>query len=301
MNANTIELLSSYIPSITPIDGNTSFESDANIDESVKDDILVYLKNYKNLSFGWEFVNILVANDIPFPAFLQGRNLNILWRAYCFLRGFEDSKIKKAFALTYTSRKTTRDKLNGLLISADICAEGNTGTIDIQTLGQKLGMDPEVISCYELLFFNVIDRKQEHEFISSIVYPQGRHEESLEDYLESVKFSTLMLRSGYNNGVDDVLYCAGISGNPFNLLTAVEGAERLEALFMANGYMLARNGQVNQYKAVGVNHARQIMQATKMGGSDVQDNAIPVMGRDYFEALTGMSNVPLLTDGPPSE
>jgi hypothetical protein len=39
------------------------------------------------------------------------------------------------------------------------------------------------VIAYEKLFFNVLDRKKDHSYIASVVYPEGRLVEAAEDYI----------------------------------------------------------------------------------------------------------------------
>jgi hypothetical protein len=67
-----------------------------------------------------------------------------------------------------------------------------------------------------------------------------------------------------------VLHFAGFrSGLLNNLSSGTSTPGQLESLFMANGYLLAKNGWLNQRShAVGLHNARNIMQAAKQGGAE---------------------------------
>jgi hypothetical protein len=105
-------------------------------------------------------------------------------------------------------------------------------------------------------------------FIKNVVYPDGRMVEMFDDYLKNEDLGRILLRTGYNNGAEHVLHFAGFKSGLLNTLASGNTMPaQLEALFMANGYLLARNGWLNQRAdAVGLYNARSIMQAAKQGG-----------------------------------
>ena len=96
--------------------------------------------------------------------------------------------------------------------------------------------------------------------------------EMFDDYLRNEDLGNLLIRTGYNNGAEHVLHFAGFrSGLVHSLANGNTMPNQLEALFMANGYLLARNGWFNQRShAAGLNNARNLLQAAKQGGIEDQ-------------------------------
>ncbi len=221
-----------------------------------------FLTAYKDLQFGWTFARRMALNRRPMPPFLQERD-QWLWRAYLYNinpKQYRDATLQRALCYMEPSWAKERAVLNALLMAHDN---------DIHRISRQTGEDPAVITAYELLFFNILDRREDHMFISSIVYPEGRLVEMYQHYVESERLDLILLRAGYNNGALDVLYFAGF---PSYLLTQFAGKDtpsRLEAIIMSNGYILARNGWLNQgAAAAGLHGAKALIAAAKQGGGD---------------------------------
>ena len=151
------------------------------------------------------------------------------------------------------------EAINALLISSDV---------DCKYIADRTSIHVDTIKAYEKLFFNIVDRQNDYMFIKNVVYPDGRMVEMFDDYLKNEDLGRILLRTGYNNGAEHVLHFAGFKSGLLNTLASGNSMPaQLEALFMANGYLLARNGWLNQRAdAVGLYNARSIMQAAKQGG-----------------------------------
>lgn len=220
-----------------------------------------YAECHADLKFGWHLAQDLATSEVPFPAFLRGDDLYV-WRAYNYLKGAEDPAIAGAVALTCKGNAQIANTIKALLVADD-----TTCTY----VAEKLSLPEEVVIAYERLFFNVLDRKKDRAFIASIVYPEGRIKEAMEDYLETTGIGDLMLRAGHTHGVKHVLFAAGIEGNPFAKVNVVEGAETMDKTFMAEGLIYAGLGMLNQRKnAMPIHNARLSLQAGKMGKGDNQ-------------------------------
>jgi hypothetical protein len=219
-----------------------------------------FLYAYKDLQFGWNFARTMAANALPMPPVFQERD-EWVWRAYLYAldkKKFRDPVIREALTFTGHNMQKERAVLHALLINPKAT---------IEDVALRLNRDKDVISAYECLFFNVHDRRDDHLYISSIVYPQGRLVEMYEHYIRNESLEMILLRAGYNHGPEDVLYFAGF---PSDLLMQHIGNDvpaRLEAMIMANGYLLAKNGWLNQGAgAAGMSNARLLMSAAKQGG-----------------------------------
>lgn len=224
-------------------------------------DIAHYAECHADLQFGWHVAHDLADSDTPFPAFLRGDDLYV-WRAYNYLKGGEDPAVAGAVALTTRGNQQTANTIKALLVADDTTCS---------YVAEKMALPLEVVIAYEKLFFNVIDRKKDRAFIASVVYPEGRIKEAMEDYLESAGIGDLMLRAGHSHGVRHVLYAAGIEGNPFDKVDVIEGAETMDKKFMAEGLIYAGLGLLNQRKnAMPIHNARLSLQAGKMGKGDTQ-------------------------------
>lgn len=265
MRASTIQKLAWYIPLGDPAEGDYSVDGIKGLSEEKARRILHFANCFKDPQFGWKIAQTLAETDTPFPAILTGDDLCI-WRAYKYIKGEEDKAISHAVALTLDLNKNTRSKIEALLV-----ADG----VDCAFVASRLNIPKDVVTAYEKLFFNVLDRKADHAYISDIVYPEGRMVEAMEDYLENVDLSTLLLRAGYTKGIKHVLYAAALTkDNPYAHRDAVSGAAELDSIFMAEGCLYADMGWLHQRRnAMPIMNARLSMQASKMGNNDGQATA----------------------------
>ncbi len=230
-------------------------------------DIIHYAECHKNLQFGWDFAVDAVNHNIDFPAVLHGDDL-VVWKAYRYLQGEENSVISDALAINADVNANLKNQIKALLI-----CDG----VDHNYVAGKLSLPIEVVIAYEKLFFNILDRKDDHAFIASVVYPEGRMTEAFEDYLENTGLDDLLLRAGYSHGPSYVLYASGLGPHPFKGKNADAGAAMLDEMFMADGCLYAGLGWLHQRaNAMPITNARLSMQATKMGNNDVgqQNNFI---------------------------
>lgn len=264
MRAQTIAQLSWYKPVSDEVLGQAESLPNVGINQERAIQIMHYADCHKNLQFGWEFAqSVNIDPDFTFPAILHGDDIYV-WRAYKFLQGFEDPVIQSALSLTLPSNNTLKEQINALLIAKDVTTA---------FIANRLAIDEQTIIAYEKLFFNVLDRKRDHAFIASVVYPQGRLVEAAEDYIENAGMSDILLRAGFTRGVNHVLYAGGYKDNPFNGEDAATAAEKLDRIFLADGCLYATMGWANQR-----NNARPIINAKasiiagKMGKGDQNNN-----------------------------
>jgi hypothetical protein len=238
-----------------------------------------FIEAYTNLAFGWYAAQTLAANHIPFPAVFEGED-DVLFRAYlynCSTR-YYNQDIAEALALTSPKMKLIRETLEALLVSPGITVEA---------IADSMRLRPDLIFAYEKLFFNILDRKADHAFIAQIIYPDGRFVEAYENYTNQEDLGQLLKRAGYNNGVYDTLYLAGFSGGLLHSEADKGTANKLEGLIMANGYILARNGWMNQQtNGTGLFNARTLLAAAKQGGADpTPQSPMSSMGRTLVTEL----------------
>ena len=268
MRAQTIAQLAWYIPR-AEASGMCPIES-IGLSAQQESDILHYANCHKNLKFGWDFAATLAKSSAPFPALLHGDDL-VVWRAYRFIKeGTADAVVEGAVAIENLSEwKTLRGQIRSLLVAPDV---------DCSFVASKFGMRLDVVKAYEKLFFNVLDRKEDHIWLANIIFPEGRIAEAFEDYLQKSSIDDLMLRAGYSKGVQHVLYATGLGRHPYAGLDAAAGAADLDAMFMADGCLYAGFGWMHQSKnAIPIMNARLSMQAGKMGGeSPVNADALGI-------------------------
>ena len=283
MQSHTIAKLAWYIPRSEIASGMLSCDDIKGIPAERAADIVHFAQCYKNLKFGWDFARIMAEHaEIPFPALVHGEDV-VVWRAYKFIRdGRADFAVEGALAIeTLDCWKALRGQIRSLLIANDV-------TIDF--VATKLGLNSDVVRAYEKLFFNVLDRKSDHAFISGVVFPKGRLVEAFENYLQETDLDDLMLRAGYTHGVKHVLYAAGLGKHPFAGIDAATGAADLDAMFMADGCLYAGMGWMHQSRnAMPITNARLSMQAGKMGGENTANEDALGIGDAMMKEMINIS------------
>ena len=110
------------------------------------------------------------------------------------------------------------------------------------------GIPGDVVAAYESLFFSVLSRSDELMFLRNIAYPNSRYVELSEKYLDETSLDVLLLRIGYNGGLENVLYAAGLQDDPTADMTAAEAAQLFNEAILSTGCMLASNGFLNHGK-----------------------------------------------------
>lgn len=225
-------------------------------------DTLRYALVYSLPDFGWHFSRVLAKYGLPFPTAIDGED-EILYRAYlyhCNEIVYNDQAIMEALSLLTGRLSSQRSVLEALLLCEDA---------DIGEISRQLMIDPRVIAVFEKLFFNVRDRLRDARYIMSVVYPKGRVVELLSGYVQNSSLRQLMYRSGFNNGVDDVLYLSGVSNNLVTNMAAAQSTSALEGMIMSHGYTMARLGLLNQVEdSHGLMQANKLLAAGKVGGED---------------------------------
>lgn len=267
MNYKTISTLLEYLPEDEEFATSNFFGgSTSSLTHGVLDQASVrFIIAYKDLSLGWKSAQLLSNSDISFPCFLQGDDL-WLFKAYLYCidsKKFFNRAVAEARGLASNHMSRDNETIRALLISDDV---------NYKYIARRTSLNEDTVKAYERLFFNIVDRKQDYMFIKNVVYPDGRMVEMFDDYLKNEDLGKILMRTGYNNGADHVLHFAGFkSGLVHSLANGNDMPAQLESLFMANGYLLARNGWINQRaNAVGLHNARNILQAAKQGGVEEQ-------------------------------
>lgn len=215
-----------------------------------------FVKAYKDLQFGYKFVKSLVDVNIPFPAAVDEDILN---DTFHFLKyNAYKPDIVFAISITHPSNKTLEDSIKAFLVTDE----------SYDNLAKLTGISENVIRTYEQLFFNIRDRKQEALFIANTVYPDSRMVEIMDNYIKNEDPGKILMRSAYNNGIEDAAYFSGLKTDSIlnnNDISSLELAQKLETALMANALYLCRNGFISQ-KSSGISHAKSLLIAAKQGG-----------------------------------
>jgi len=233
---------------------------------------LQFVNHYRNMQFGWDAAKALAHSHKPFPACGE----DYVWRAYlfnCDPHIYYDEDIVGALMLTTPTFGRRREVLHGLFVTKDMTSE---------EAAHQLGMNVGSVEAYEQLFFNIIDRKRDIALLGEVVYPETRLVEQIKGYFENESLAYLLLRAGYNNGVMEVLHFAGINTNLLHTLANSDSPQRLEALIMSAGYLMARNNIVQPQGFFQA--AKGMITAAKVAGTDTK-NASPTAS--IADALMG--------------
>ncbi len=210
------------------------------------DDTSFQIRTYKRPDCGWFVVERLCAANMAFPIFPEGKlaylRWALLWKMRPDLFGDHPSIAPAIHAHSLHadgSNLATRAILNAALIAKDAT---------IETVAAALGLPEKTVEAYEVLFFNVLDRRDDAMYLCKIVYPNHRLVELCDNYLEETSLDVLLLRIGYNRGLEAVLYAAGLKDNPTADMTATEAAAALEQAILSTGCGLVGAGLLNGEK-----------------------------------------------------
>lgn len=263
MDAAKVQLFSTYLPRKDGYMVIDNFSDDNGPVWDVFDaDTLRYLNAYKNLHFGWDMAKELATRKMPFPEVATSDD-EWVFRAYLYCmdnQRYRDRAIQGALFLATPQMRNTREVLHSLFVCKNATAE---------KAAKVLNLDVDTVTAYEQLFFNVVDRHTDATFLRDVVYPDTRFSEVAAHYLRQEDLGRVLLRMGYNNGEEDVLYFAGFRSDVLARLDGRDIPGRLESTFMAHAYILARNGFINQ-NLPAVRDARNLITAAKQGGEDTR-------------------------------
>jgi hypothetical protein len=228
---------------------------------------VAFLLNYSDLQLGWNSARMFAQAHAKLPCYLTADDLWV-WRAYlanCNPNKYFDPHIAEALALLDESMRFERHLVQAFLW----CEDAST-----KDIAERTGLKEDTIIAYEKLFYNVRDRVADHGFLAKVVYPQGRLEELYDDYLANATFGDLLRRTGYNCGKDYVSFMAGLRSKLIQDMAGADMAVRLERVIMANGYILASSGMINQrHNAQGLRTAQSMITAAKAGGTESQEQS----------------------------
>lgn len=226
-----------------------------------------FLLSYSDLAIGWKASGMFAKAHAKLPVYLTADD-QWIWRAYlvqCNPNLYFDKHVAEALALNDPDMKHERSTIQAYLLCEDASFE------DISKL---TSVDANTLKAYEKLFYNVRDRFDDYLFLARAVYPHGRVEELYDHYLHTTTFGDLIRRTGYNCGKDYVSFMAGLRSTLIQDMTAGDMAVRLERVIMANGFILATSGLLNQrQEAAGFQSAKSLIAAAKAGGNEQQEHS----------------------------
>lgn len=249
-------------------------------------------RTYNRPDCGWVVVELLCAANMKFPIFPEGKINRLfqarLWKMWPDQYGDHPSiaPVRHAHSLHADGANlATRTILNAALMAKDAT---------IEKVAAALGLPEKTIEAYEALFFNVLDRRDDALYLRNIVYPESRLVELCDNYLEETSLDVLLLRIGYNSGLEAVLYAAGLKDNPTANMTATEAAAALEQAIMSTGCGLAGAGLLNGEKMhPTIKATMDLVNATRTrwvaNGGNPDGSISEVLGRSMEEGLAGVN------------
>lgn len=251
--------------------------------------VLRFATNYSKPDVGWDMAESYARERRSLPITLLGDD-QWIYKAVMYLRfGCPDKHVATAWYLGTT--KEPHAKRAAEVIQALLLVENST----IGDVAKLLRLDREIIAAYERLFFNVLSRRDDVLYIKNIVYPDGRMVELFDDYLRDEPLGKILTRAGWNNGVEDVMFLAGLRRPELlhKMANSQDMAKRLEGIYMANGMITARNGWLNQGShANGLRDAKNLISAAKAGGIQASDtNPLRKVGESLEDELRKTASV----------
>lgn len=243
--------------------------------------VIAFTENYKRPDIGWRLAKLYCEKGRSFPVTMRGED-QWVFRAYAYLRtGRADPDLTRALALgTRREWSQETDVLKALLL-----VDG----ITVDDVARHTGFPRDTVAAFERLFFNVLSRREDIMYIRNLVNPDGRLVEMFDDYLRHEPLGRMLIKAGYRNGVEDVLFMSGTgrSGLLAASANSKDVARKLEAWLMANGYIAARNGFMNQsVNSRGIQDAKVLIAAALQGGQqDDEENPLSSVGSSMESEL----------------
>lgn len=238
-----------------------------------------FAARYAQPDYGWTIAARFADRRVKFPLLLKARD-SWVYRAYLSLLDarVRDPVVEEAMflALRGYDAPIRKAAIEGMLLAA--CAAPIPEAL--REVAQRTGIDLRVLEAYEVLFFNVLDRAQEHAYVGALVYPQSRAVELQEDYHRTVTHAHLIRRLGYNKrNMALTAYIAGLGDRtPLTKLAARENSEiELTNNFMATGLLLASSNLLNQ-RSPGLSRATTLAAASRSAGPQVVRPSITNIG-----------------------
>ena len=290
MDARVIDILSaldpqSSIPSLPlgPMIHNKRFSP---LHDAARDR---FLAKYMQTNFGWYIAQQFANRGAPFPLAMRGRDAWVQ-KAYLLLVDAWDNydrHVVEAYHLAKFVRGAPHlgQHLKALLISFRPTA---TAATHIAEVSEKTGVSRQTLDAFEVLFFNVIDRREDALYLANEFYPDTRLVEFDDNYLKNSAHADLIKRVGYNHrDMDLTAYLAGIGDHTYlrKLAASDDREAELTRYLMGNGLILAHSSLLNQ-KSIGMSRVSNLLAASRQGGRDQEEPTLGQIVPMYSEAFS---------------
>ena len=237
-----------------------------------------FLSTYVRTNFGYYIALQFANRRLPFPLALMGRDQ---WVFKAYLMQLDpwanyDHHVAEAYHLARFVKDTPNlsQQLKALLLSFEA---HSTPQSHIDNVSRRTGVSAATIDAFEILFFNVIDRREDSLYLAREVYPDTRLVEFDENYMRNSTHADLIKRVAYNHrDMDLTAYLAGLGDHTFlRKLAASEDRESdLTRYLMGNGLILAHTSLLNQ-RSIGMTRVSTLLAASRQSGKEAEE---PTMG-----------------------
>jgi hypothetical protein len=297
MNAYTIDLLASLnpdtaAPAIPALSYINSHKVWSPLHDAARNR---FLAKYVSPSFGYYIALQFANRKLPFPVCLMGRDQ---WVYKAYLMKLDPIKhFNHNIAEAYHLSSFVKDAPNlGQQLRALLLSFSDTASTEshIHSVHQQTKVPLATVDAFEILFFNVLDRREDSFYLAREVYPETRMVEFDENYLKNSTASDLLKRVAYNHrNMDLTAYLSGLGDHTYlRKLAASDDREAdLTRYLMGNGLILAHSNLLNQ-RSIGMSRVSSLLAASRQGGADQEEptmSGIAPMFSNAFRKATALS------------
>ncbi len=158
-------------------------------------------------AFGWHFVEAHLKVRRWLPDTIHEWSLlqchTALWL------GVSEPLMLEVESFRTDTRRHDRDFLDALLLADDA---------SLADIAELLNTSEEVVEAYEVLHWNVRDRKHEKRYLAALLYPEGRQAAARDAKPDAAGDRLRLLRAGAEKGKAEVLALAGWTTDPSEAL-----------------------------------------------------------------------------------
>lgn len=252
-----------------------------------------FMAKYTQTGFGWHVALQYANRGLEFPMRLTGRD-QWVYRAYLLRlnpRKYLDDNIMEAYHLAkfVNGAPNLKQHLKAMLLSFN---DTDNAYQHLQKVSRKTGVSLETLDAFEILFFNVIDRRGDYAYLVQEVYPETRIPEMDENYMRNSTHEDLIKRVAYNHrDIDLTAYMAGFGDHTYmkKLAASDDREAELTRFLMGNGLMLAHTSLLNQ-RTIGMNRATSLLAAARQSGQGVEEptltGIVPLYSEAFQQALS---------------
>jgi hypothetical protein len=226
-------------------------------------DVNLWAKVRNDISFCYWFVESFCELGQALPNEVGETHL---WRLFDFKyhRNWQDIQALEAYVLTHPKMVVYRTIIECFLLHP---------AVEFEWISMATGISVEIIKLYHDWFFNVRDRipGRNDAFILSLVFPESRQVEFTYNYHLTEDWTHIAKRIAYNKGLMPMLKWLG--GRPSESEVAgMESMRALESGIASSGRFAIECGFQHQNNIAAIHSARQLLQSSKLGGQNQQDD-----------------------------